>query len=422
MFYDKSILILFKGNKVDFYQMINIGILRETKLPPDPRVAITPGGCHSLLKKYPGLNICVQTSPNRCFDDKEYQKAGAIITEKPDNCEILTGIKELDIKTIIPGKTYLFFAHVGKKQPHNRKLLQALKKNKATLIDYEYITDETGNRLIAFGKWAGRVGGYNAVRMMCKKFSDKDLPSATELKDYLTLRQYLETIKIHPVKILLTGGGRVASGIVDILNILNIQKTSPKDFLHQKYDYPVFCQIDIREYFEHKDSGGFHENDFFKHPADYLNQFKKYVSKTDVYIAGHYWNPLSPAFFSSEDMQKQDFRIKIISDISCDVPGPIPSTTRTSTTERPFYDINPRTLQEEAPFSDEKNITVSAVDNLPCELPVDASENFSKIMVEKIVPEILNENSPIIDHATILKNGQLTKKFSYLKNYAEGNE
>src|SRR6056297_1354366 len=143
---------------------MKIGILRETKSPPDRRVPLTPAQCNQLLQMYPDIELLVQPSLNRCFRDTEYMEAGLPVQENLKDCDILLGVKEVDIPALIPDKTYLFFSHTAKEQPYNRRLLQEICNMNITLVDYEYLTRADHSRVVAFGRWAGIVGAYNGIR------------------------------------------------------------------------------------------------------------------------------------------------------------------------------------------------------------------------------------------------------------------
>lgn len=143
---------------------IKLGVLRETKNPPDKRVPVTPSQAVKLTERFPDVDVFIQPSDIRCYTDEEYQYLELNLTEDLSDCDILIGVKEVDPKTLIDNKTYLFFAHVAKKQPYNRELLQEIIKKKIRLIDYEYLTDYNNQRIVAFGRWAGIVGAYNGLR------------------------------------------------------------------------------------------------------------------------------------------------------------------------------------------------------------------------------------------------------------------
>lgn len=398
-----------------------VGVLKETKTPPDRRVVLPPRQVVELKKRFLQVDIVVQPSDLRCFKDSEYINANITLQENLDDCDLLIGVKEVKIPALVPDKKYLFFAHVAKKQPHNRPLIKALADKKITLLDHEYLTDPKGNRLVAFGHWAGVVGTYNALRARGIKTNRYYLPAAHQCHDYAEMMADLKKVRLDPKKILITGGGRVAGGAMSIFKEISIREVTPDDFLSKEFNEPVVCRIDPWHYAKRKDGKPFEWDHWNKFPMEYESTFLPYTRVSDIFVACHYWDYRSPKFFSREDMLHPDFNISIVADVSCDIPGPIPSTIKASTIADPFFDYNPQTGMEEPAFSGGRNVTVMSIDNLPGELPRDASEDFGNTIIEKVFPHFLgNDDEGVIERATILKNGQLTDRFSYLKDYLEG--
>lgn len=398
-----------------------IGILRETKTPPDRRVALTPAQVVEVVSKFENVDIKVQPSELRCYKDEEYVSLGVNLQDDLSGCDLLIGVKETKIESIIPGKAYMEFAHVAKKQPHNQKLLQAFAANRNTIIDYEYLTDRNGIRLVAFGHWAGVVGAYNALRAVYLKYELGQLPPAHTLHDYDELKGILKTIKLLPLKFVITGGGRVAGGAMEVLGQVGISEVSHDEFLTKKFDYPVFTRLDPWHYAKRKDGKPFEWDFWVSHPAEHQSIFLPYTHAADVFVACHYWDYRAPHFFTVNDMVHPDFRISIIADVSCDIPGPIPSTIKASTIADPFFDFNPITGNEEPAFSGAPNVTVMSINNLPGELPRNASEFFGRLLIDKVLPHLFSDDCEgVIERATILKDGKLTPRYSYLQDYLEG--
>lgn len=401
---------------------IKIGLLRETKVPPDRRVGITPLQGIELLKQYPHVSLIVQPSSLRGYKDEEYDLHGHIFSEDLSPCDILIGIKEVDIATLLPEKTYIFFSHTAKKQPHNRKLLQEIMKKKITLVDYEYMTDEKNNRLVAFGHWAGVVGAYNALVAWGIRNKSYELERAYLCHDMVEMVDELKKVKLPPVKILITGGGRVAHGALETLSHLKFEIVSPADFLAKTFNVPVICQVEPQDYVTREDGKPFELSHFFTNPGEYVSTFKPFTKVTDIFIPCHFWDPKSPAFMTKDEMREPGFKISVIADVSCDLKIPVPSTLRASTIAAPFYGYNPVTETEDEPWK-KGNITVMAIDNLPGELPRDASQFFGEKLMKNIFPSLLGSvNSGCVDRATIVKNGNLTERFAYLADYAAGKE
>lgn len=394
---------------------MNIGILKEEKFPADKRVAFSPNQCKKIISLYPNINIYVQKSDIRCYNDEEYIKSGINVVDDVSNCDILFGIKEVPKVKLIANKTYFFFSHTIKEQEYNRDLLLKMISLNISMIDYEVLKSSNGNRLLGFGRFAGIVGAYNAFLTYGLKSKKYSLKPAYKCIDRIEMEQELSNIKLNSERFIITGKGRVGLGILEIFNLLDIKEISKVDFLTKTFDYPVFVSLDTMDYNIRKDnlSGDF--NHFIKNPSLYNSSFMKFVKNSDVFIAGHYYGSGSPFLFNRNDVKSFDFNLSVVADVSCDIDGPVATTIRPSTISKPIYGYNPETEKEDD-FLKENVIAVMAVDNLPCELPKDSSEDFGVNLIKSILPLLFVE-SDIIEKATICKDGDLTKYFEYLRDY-----
>ena len=398
-----------------------IGLIREGKTPPDKRVAFTPLQVEEIEQRFPDVKVVCESSEIRCFKDEEYKALDIDVTNNIQDCDILMGIKEVPAPSLIPGKTYLFFSHTLKKQPYNRKLLQAALEKKIRLIDYEALKDKQGNRLVAFGRYAGIVGAYNGLWTYGNRYKKFSLRRAFECFDVNDLKLELGKVRLPPIKILLTGAGRVGKGAMETLDSARIRKVNIHDFLYQKFDEPVYIQLSSGDYHTRKEGGHFNRQEFHQHPDRYFSHFEDFTKVTDILLAGAFWNPKAPVLFTREHMLSSDFKIRIIADITCDINGSIPSTQRASTIPDPIYDYDPVTNSTHKAFSSDSFVSVMAVDNLPCELPRSASEEFGRDLIDRIMKPLLFEDSEnVIERATITYNGNLTSHFAYLQDYASG--
>lgn len=400
-------------------EIVRIGIIREGKTPPDKRVPFSPLQVVEIEQRYPHVKVIVQESPVRAFTDDEYREKGIEVKSDVSDCEILMGIKEVPIPDLIPKKTYLFFSHTTKKQPYNKKLLQAVLEAKIRLVDYEGLKDKLNNRLVAFGRFAGIVGAYNGLLTYGKRYHLFEMRKASECFDLNDLKIELRKVKLPPIKIILTGGGRVARGAMETLDTAGIRKVSPKDFLANNYEEAVYVQISSADYHVRKEGGLFNREEFHQNPENYDSTFLQFAQVADVLIAGAFWNPKAPVLFTKEQMTKSDFKIKIIADVTCDIEGSIPATKKPSTIVDPIYDYNPAADSVEPPLSNPDYVTVMAVDNLPCELPRSASEEFGRDLIDKIIPAlVIADKDGVLKRASITKGGKLTENFLYLSDYA----
>ncbi len=397
--------------------ILKIGIIKEGKHPVDSRVPLNPDQLKQVKKLYPDVEFVVQSSADRCFSDDEYLSKGIAVVEDIDDCDILFGVKEVPIDRLLSRKTYFFFSHTIKKQPYNKKLLQNVLQKDIRLVDYECLVNEQNIRIIAFGRWAGIVGAYNAFWTYGKKYNLFELKRAYQCHDIKELFQQLKTITLPPIKIIITGNGRVSKGGLEILEALNIKQVEPAPFFYQTFDRPVFTQMDVNTYYRHKKGHPFHFEHFFKHPEKYLSDFHPFTHHADMLINAVYWNPKAPVLFTADEMKDEAFKIKVIADITCDINGSIPSTIKATTIDDPVYDFIPE--QGELPsFSDERAVSVMSIDNLPNELPRDASTEFGEQLIENVLPSLIGvDNRKIIEKATITMDGKLAERFSYLEDY-----
>jgi saccharopine dehydrogenase (NAD+, L-lysine forming) len=401
--------------------MVKIGLIREGKTPPDKRVPLSPEQCEYILNNYPNLEIYVQKSEVRKFKDSEYQRLGIAVADDVSHCDILMGVKEVPIAQLIPNKKYLFFSHTIKKQPYNRNLLRAILEKNIQLIDWETITNTKGERLIAFGRYAGIVGCYNGFLAYGKKSGAYDLKRASDCEDRAEMEAQLVNVKLpNNFKVVISGSGRVGGGALEIINLLPIKKVSPEAFLTETFNEPVYTHIGVQDYHVTNDGSPFNKSEFYKDPSQFKSSFLKYAKVADMYIPCHYWDSKAPFIYTREDAKHPDWKIQVVADISCDIDGPVASTIRPSTIADPIYGYNPHTEQEDD-YKKDGVIAVMAVDNLPCELPKDASQDFGKMFIDHVLEPLLgNDPEGIIERASETKNGKLTERFSYLQEYVEG--
>lgn len=397
--------------------MIRIGIIREGKKPQDKRVAFTPAQCLEILERFPNTEILVQPSPHRCIPDAAYAEAGLTLSEDMASCDILFGIKEVPVDELIAGKTYLFFSHTIKKQPHNRKLLRKVLEDRITLVDYETLVWENGSRVLGFGRFAGIVGTHNGFLTWGRKMGLFDLKPAYLCKDYKEMVDQYKNIHLPPIKIALTGDGRVAHGCLELLDKLGIREVTPREFIEETYSVPVYVHLVSEDYYAHKDGELWDKSDFYHNPENYVSTFRQYSKHCDLMLNAIFWNERIPRFFSLEDMKSRDFKIKVIADISCDIQGSVPATLKDTTIEDPVFGYHPLSETIEAPFQ-KNTIDIMAVSNLPCELPYDASYAFGEQLLKHVVGNLLiTDVGQLINRATIATEGELMPRFKYLSDY-----
>ena len=396
------------------------GIIKERKNPPDRRVVFSPDEVVKLKQLYPDASVRVESSDIRIFTDEQYQSLGIEVVNDISDCDVLFGVKEVPLKDLIPNKSYFFFSHTIKKQSYNRKLLQAILEKNIDLYDHETIVDAKNRRLIGFGRYAGIVGSYNSIRAFGIKFGLFKIPKAETLSGKEALISHLKRLVLPPLKFVITGTGKVGNGAKEILDAIKIKEVSVENYLTKNYTQPVYTQIDVLDYNNRKDGQVLDFNDFYTNPTDYVSDFEKFTKVTDIFIAGHYHANESPVILSQEMLQSNNCKIKVVADISCDVNGPIACTLRSSTIAEPLYGYLPNENKEVDVFHPAA-IVVMAVDNLPCELPKDASEGFGEMFMDHVIPAFFNNDKDgILQRAKITEKGKLTPRFSYLQDYVDG--
>ena len=406
-------------------QLTNIGIIRESR-NDENRTPLVPEHIKKYKESNPNINFIIQPSNSRCFSDEEYELCGAKINENLNECPIIFGVKEIDPNILINNRTYLFFSHtfkINKQQKniekHKKDLLLSILNKKITLIDYENIRGKNGTRCLGFGRFAGIVGCYNTLNLLLKVLGKQSLASAYKINDYERLVLNLKNLYFPKTKILVTGDGRVSKGVIELLNQTNIKAVSKKDFLEKKFDQPIFCNLENKDYVTNNSSTNFNLEHFINNPQEYSSSALQYLKETDIFISAHYWDPSSPKIFENEDLKVLQ-NLKIVGDITCDINGSVPTTIRSTTIEKPNYWIERYTLKE----IDENNdgIAVMAVDNLPSELPRDSSTEFSEGIIKEVLPFLLKEDDGRILNGTITTDGSFLEKYNYLNDYIRINE
>ena len=401
---------------------MKFAIIKERKSPPDRRVVFSPETLALARAQFPEAEFVIESSDIRVFSDEAYAKLGFEVTDDVSDADVMIGVKEVPIESLMPNKKYFFFSHTIKKQPYNRKLLVAMLEKNIEMFDHETIVRKNNMRLIGFGRYAGLVGAYNGFRALGLRDNLFNLPKVETLADLDAVKSELDKITLPNIKILLTGTGKAARGAKEILDHIKIKEVSDALYLTSQFSEPVYVVADVMEYAKRTDGKVGDKFKFYKDPTGYESNFMPYAKETDYFIAGHFYGNNAPYLITREDAKHPDFRINLVADISCDIDGPVASTIRPSTIVNPFYGYNPQTEQEVA-FNAKDAITVMAVDNLPCELPKDASEGFGTTFLEHVIPAFFNtDENEVLKRSRITKNGKLTNRFSYLQDYVDGKE
>ena len=295
---------------------MKIGILKEEKTPVDKRVALTPSQCRVIKLTYPNVTIVVQSSEIRCFSDDQYVSEGVSVVNDISDCDILIGVKEVPVESLIPEKTYFYFSHTIKEQPYNRNLLTKMIEMRINMVDYEVLKNNKGERILGFGRYAGIVGAYNGFLTYGLKYAKFSLKAANRCRDRIEMEEELKSLILSEEKIVVTGNGRVGRGILEIMKKSGVKQVSIDEFLLESFTEAVFVHLNTMDYNERIDGSRSMKSDFYAYPELYKSSFLKFAAIGDIFIAGHYYSSGSPYLFTREDMKSTAFNLKVIADIS----------------------------------------------------------------------------------------------------------
>ncbi|HLX91770.1 MAG TPA: NAD(P)-dependent oxidoreductase [Puia sp.] len=397
--------------------MTRIGLIREGKIPVDNRVALTPAQCKWMHKNSDDIRIYVQESDHRCFSDREYAQAGIEVKKDLSDCDILLGIKEVPAEELIADKTYLFFSHTKKMQPQNQAMFREILEKRITLIDYECLEHDDGQRILGFGFFAGVVGAHNGMMAYGNRSNTFKLERVFLQHSFRKLIHTYFGLKIPNIKVAVTGSGRVSHGVLEVMNLMGLIEVEPDEFLKKNFSYPVFVQLKGGDLYENRFSKTYFRQEFHARPENYVSKFLPFTFVTDILMNGIYWDEHMPRLFEWSDACRGDFHIATIADITDDREGSVPCNLGDATQDAPVYGVDKRTREKMDPYLP-GSIDVMAVGNLPNELPRDASRYFGEQLIKHVLADLISGDSHTIDRATMVKNGQLTKSYEYLRNYA----
>ncbi len=389
-----------------------IGIRREDKNFWERRVPLIPSDLQDLSTEQ-NLQFTVQPYPRRTFNDRQFLEAGITVREDLGDCGIVMGVKEIPIELLEDGKTYIFFSHTIKGQSYNMPLLQHVLDHNITLIDYELIVDELGNRLVFFGPYAGYAGMINSLSALGARLQSEgiDTPLARlkgaytydSLKDArAVIRGIGEEIAadglpaaLSPLVVGFTGYGNVSQGAQSILDLLPVREITPEELLsgEPEQEGDTILKVVFREehMVERRDGSDFELQTYYDRPELYRSIFQNYLPHMDMLINAVYWDERYPRLVTKDYLrsvweQPEAPRLKVIGDISIDIEGSIECSYKATLSDNPCYVYEP--VQNR--FTDGvagNGPVIMAVDNLPCEVPRESSEDFSRAL-KPFLPEI----------------------------------
>ncbi len=432
------------------------GIRREDKNKWERRTPLIPRHVKGLHENH-GIDFVVQPSSIRVYREAEYEEAGAKVDEDLSPCSAVFAIKEIPKKLLEAGKTYVFFSHVIKGQAYNMPMLKALMELGCNLIDYEKITDETGRRLMFFGRHAGIAGAVESLHALGRRLEWEGISSpfsqvkrAHEYNDMQDIEQSIAAVgegisasglpkELTPLVIGIAGYGNVGTGareIVDILPNCEIEATELAGLI-SKGD--ARADVVYKVVFREEDTvepvspqGSFELKDYFEHPEKYRGRFQTYLPHLTVLINAIYWEARCPRLVTRQALKElfggpERPRLRVIGDISCDIEGAIEATVRSTEPGTPCYIYNPADGTTREGFEGD-GVVIMAVDNLPCEIPVESSVYFSEVLQSFVAPIVEADYSkhfdeldlpPEIKRALILHQGRLTPDYKYLEEFVK---
>jgi alpha-aminoadipic semialdehyde synthase len=429
-----------------------IGIRHEDKYLMERRVPVIPRHVRKLVSSQ-GLEFLIEESPKRIFTHTEYIEAGAKVVTDLSPAPVIFGVKEMPLEFFETGKTYMFFSHVIKGQPYNMPMLKRMMEKKANLIDYERVVDETGRRLIFFGRFAGLAGMINSLWSLGQRLKEFGLATPFERirqsHHYNSLEEAKEVIagvgreiaasglpaELTPLTIGFTGYGNVSNGAQEIAGLLPVREISPAELLalqgQKNLPNNVLYKVVFREedLSKRKDGGEFELPDYYANPQDYTSDFEQYIPHLTVLMNCMYWDDRYPRIVTKDYLatlySTGTPRLTVIGDITCDPDGSIECTHKGTEIEDPIFVYDPFDRKPTMGFKG-KGILVMAVDILPSELPREASIGFSDALFSYIKPiaaadysrdfENLDLPNPV-KKAMILHKGQLTPDYTYIEQY-----
>jgi alanine dehydrogenase len=433
---------------------VRVGMRREDKSRWERRAPITPRDAAELAQQH-GIALCVQPSPIRVFSEEEYRAAGATVQEDLAGCPVILAVKEIPLSFFEPGKTYVFFSHVVKGQPHNMPMLRRIIDLGCNLIDYERVVDDGGRRLIFFGRYAGLAGAIETLWALGRRLAWEGIPTpferlrhTYEYHDLAEVQQDLvrarEEIRaggipqaIRPLVIGVTGYGNVARGVWEILDLLPIQRIEPAEApLVQGGDHgrSTIYAATFRE--EHlvepiSSARGFDLQEYYAHPERYRGVFERFVPYLTAVVNAIYWDLRYPRLITKATLRTlyegARPRLRVIGDISCDIEGSMECTARATSPDDPVFVFDPKTEEVTSGVAGD-GVVVMAVDILPSELPRDASADFSGVLkpylpaiacADYSLPFQQLDLPPEIKRAMIVYHGELTPAYRHLAEYLE---
>jgi alpha-aminoadipic semialdehyde synthase len=435
--------------------MVRIGIRREDKNEWERRTPLTPDHVAELVDQH-GLEFVVQPAPTRAFPDKDFLRAGARVADELERCRVVLGIKEIPVEALQPKTTYFYFSHTAKGQAHNMPMLERLMQLGCTLVDYEYVLDAQGRRLIFFGRYAGHAGMIDGLWALGRRLNAEGHVTPFErvrlAHDYSSLDEATHHIHrvgerlrhdglseaLHPMVFGFTGSGNVARGAQEIFDRLPHVEIDPAELdglaADRRRPRNVLYRVQFRREhrFERVGGGPLDAAELEEHPDRYANGLRRWLPKLTMLVHGAFWGPEQPRLVSIDELRSLwsagETRLRVLADISCDIGGGIEATVRSTTPGNPVY-VYDVARGETVDGVEGSGPVVLAVDNLPCQLPLEASEHFADTLAG-FLPAVADCDweqpldavglPPELEPAVIVHRGKLTPRYAHLAESIRG--
>jgi len=426
-----------------------IGIRAEDKSRWEARTPLVPADLGRLIRNE-GLQFTIQSSSHRAYSEDDFRKAGATVAADLSECPVILGVKEIPPEKFEPNKTYLYFSHTIKGQPSNMPALRRLLELNCQLIDYERITDSAGRRLVFFGKFAGLAGMMDSLWALGRRLKHEGIATPFDrLKPahgYRNLDHAKSDLaavgkairhdglpaELGPFVCGFTGYGQVSQGAQEVFDVLPVEELEPDDLASADSNHVCYKVVfHERHMVERIDSSqSFDLQEYYKHPDRYRAAFFRHAPHLTLLVNCIYWEPKYPRLITLEQFRElyateSGARLRVVGDISCDIDGSVACTVRATTPDNPIYVFDPATGKTRDGVEGPGPV-VLAVDFLPCELPVDASEFFSRSLLP-FIPALARTDfsadlaesglPPELQRATIAYRGNLTESFQYLEKF-----
>ncbi len=430
--------------------MTRVGIRAEDKNRWERRAPLIPDHVRDIVSNQ-GIDVSIEPSPSRAFSDQDYLDAGARVDPDLEDCQVILGVKEVPAAVLKPGRTYVCFPHVTKGQPYNMPMLARFMSLGGTLIDYELVTDARGSRQIYFGLHAGYVGMIDSLWALGQRLAWEGYYTPLEhlrpalqyenleaaLQHILRIGEHIRHVGLpqglRPIVVAFTGSGNVSQGAQEVYRRLPVQTISPEDLVRLDEDrdrprnalYKTVLGRDHR--YRRTAGGGFDAGEFASTPERYESAIGPLLPHITLLLHGAYWEPPQPALVRRDQLlalfeSDSQPKLRVIGDITCDIDGSIAATVKPTDSGDPVYVFDPHSGTTTSGVAG-RGVVVLAVDNLPCELPIDASEFFGDSLVRYIGPlarcdwTLPFERLDLPDdlrRAVIVHRGALTPAYAHL--------